>query len=188
MSNELRKSDFKLGSIHGKINPQKEDSEALIQRSVYLSQSIKIKRSNDDKKNSLIRLFAYEMPLGTGRDNCVDLVGYDEQHNLYLMELKKGSSTETLSKVIGQINDYEKRVTKIMEYIEDDFKKTFFLELKFREIRKIILAPREFYAKRGPDDYSDVTIEYLYFRDKDITDRTIGKTINVHNVRFMNKK
>ena len=50
MNSKLRKSDFKLGSIHGKIKPKAENSEAMIQRNVYLSQSIKIKRSNDDKK------------------------------------------------------------------------------------------------------------------------------------------
>ena len=62
--------------------------------------------------------------------------------------------------------------------------KTFFLKLKFIEIRKIILAPREFYARRDSNDYPDTTIEYLYFRDKDITERTIGEAINVHNARM----
>jgi hypothetical protein len=184
MNSKLRKSDFKLGSIHGKIDPKEENSEAMIQRNVYLSQSIKIKRSNDDKKNSLIRLFAYEMPLGLGRDNCVDLVGYDVKHNLYLIELKKGSSTETLSKVIDQVNGYADTVDKIQTYIEKDFEKTFYLKLKFKEIRKLILAPREFYKGSKRNDYTDDTIEYLYFRDKDITERTIGKTINVHKVKF----
>lgn len=184
MNRKLRKSNFKLGSIHGKINPKEENSEAMIQRNVYLSQSIKIKRSNDDKKNSLIRLFAYEMPLGLGRNNCVDLVGYDVQHNLYLIELKKGSSTETLSKVIDQVNGYAHTVDEIKKYIEKDFEKTFYLKLKFKRINKLILAPREFYRDSKRNDYSDNTIEYLYFRDKDITERKIGKTINVHNVKF----
>jgi hypothetical protein len=134
MNSKLRKCDFKLGSIHGKINPKEESSEAMTQRNVYLSQSIKIKRSNDDKKNSIIRLFAYEMPLGLGRDNCVDLVGYDVKHNLYLIELKKGSSAETLPKVIDQVNGYANKVAKILKYIEEDFEKTFYLKLKFKKI------------------------------------------------------
>ena len=183
MNSKLRKSDFKLGSIHGKISPKEENSEAMIQRNVYLSQSIKIKRSNDDKKNSLIRLFAYEMPLGLRRDNCVDLVGYDVKHNLYLIELKKGSSTEALAKVIDQVNGYENKVTEIKKYIEEDFEKTFYLNLKFKKIKKLILAPREFYKRNKRSDYSDDTIEYLYFRDMDITERKIGKTINVHKVK-----
>jgi len=183
MNSKLRKSDFKLGCIHGKINPKEENSEAMIQRNVYLSQSIKIKRSNDDKKNSLIRLFAYEMPLGLRRDNCVDLVGYDVEHNLYLIELKKGSSAEALSKVIDQINGYANKVAEIREHIEGDFEKTFYLNLKFKKIKKLILAPREFYKGNKRNDYSDDTIEYLYFRDMDITERKIGKTINVHKVK-----
>ncbi len=36
MANELRNRDFKLGIIHGKINPTEEKSEATIQRNVYL--------------------------------------------------------------------------------------------------------------------------------------------------------
>ena len=183
MNSKLRKSDFKLGSIHGKISPKEKNSEAMIQRNVYLSQCIKIKRSNDDKKNSLIRLFAYEMPLGSGRDNCVDLVGYDVNHNLYLIELKKGSSAEALSKVIDQINGYANKVAEIREHIEEDFEKTFYLNLKFKKIKKLILAPREFYKGNKRNDYSDDTIEYLYFRDMDITERKIGKTINVHKVK-----
>ena len=147
-----------------------------------------IKRSNDDTKNSLVRLFAYEMPLGYGRDECVDLVGYDAEYNLYLIELKKGSSTEDLSKVINQISGYAKKVDEILKYIEDDFEKTFFFKLKFGEIRRIILAPREFYEGKTSNDYSDSEIEYLYFRDKDIIERTIGEPVNVHNAKIMNKE
>ena len=183
MNDKLRKSDFKLGRIHGTMDPEKVDSEAQIQRNVYLNQSIRIKRSNNDTKNSLVRLFAYEMPLGHGRDECVDLVGYDAKHNLYLIELKKGSSTEDLTKVTNQISGYAKKVAEILKHIEDDFERTFFFRLKFGEIRRIILAPREFYEGKIFNDYSDSGIEYLYFRDKDITERNIGEPVSVHKYR-----
>jgi hypothetical protein len=184
MKSNLRKGDFKLGVIHGRIKPERKDSEAKIQRNVYLCQSIKIRRSNDDRLNSFIRLFAYEMPLGYGRNYCVDLVGYDVKHNLYLIELKKGSSSEVLSNIIKQINGYANRVAPILKDIEKDFQKTFYLPLEFKEIKKVILAPREFYKGRKSNDYKDNTIEYLYFRDKDIQERKIGRTINVHKVKF----
>ena len=48
------------------------------------------------------------MPLKTEckRGECVDLIGYDENCNLYLIELKKMNSSERMAGIIDQINDY----------------------------------------------------------------------------------
>ena len=180
-----RHDDFKLGVLHGKVNPQKDDSEAKIQRNVFLSQVIRIRRANDESKNTVIRLFAYEMPLGYSRDLCVDLVGYDAERNIYLIELKKGSSSENLDKVIYQINNYGKIVKKIKRLIEIDFKNTFYIPIKFKNIKKLIIAPREFYNINERIEL-DTSIEYLYFGVKDIIRKKVGSPVVV-NVMFKNR-
>jgi len=188
MDGDLRKRDYKLGQIHGRLNPKKGKSEAETQRKVFLSQRITICRSRDFAKNTSIRLFGYEMPLGFRRDLCVDLVGYDRGMNLYVIELKKGASREDIVKINKQVNRYAEKVGQIKANIEKDYKEAFFYPQKFREIKKIVLAPREFYSainwgRRDP------SIEYLYFRSDDITNQKVGRNINVHVVsaRHCNK-
>lgn len=177
----MRTTDFKLGYVHGKVKPAKKDSEAAIQRNVFLSPNIKIVRNKNEALNTNVHLFAYEMPTGY-RSKRVDLVGYDEKYNLYLIELKKGLSTESLARAINEINKYETAVKKLKKYIEADFKRTFFFSIKFKKIKKIILAPREFYKKEKASKL-DKSIEYLFFRTKDITKKETGQPVSVHVVR-----
>ncbi len=61
---------------------------------------------------------------------------YDLKYNLYLIELKNGSSTETISKVIEQVNSYADKVVKILKHIEKDFEKTFYLKLKSKKTKE----------------------------------------------------
>jgi len=181
-----RNRDFKLGIIHGKIQPDKEKSEASIQRNLFLHQRIVIKRGKYNE--CIVRLFAYEMPLGLKRDECIDLVGYDKDFNLFLIELKSEESKEHLSEVVQQLNNYEKRVKEIKRSIEKDFKKTFYLHIKFTDIKKAILAPKMFYYGKTLDDD---TIEYLYVKPNDVkkfTTNLIEKNrfdnpVVVHNVK-----
>ena len=183
MGENYRKSDFKLGALHGKVSPTKVASEAAIQRKLFLSQSIKIVRSSLESRNTCIRLIAYEMPLGYHRDLCVDLVGYDADHNLYLIELKAGTSSEKLPQVMDQIGKYACIVKEIKGYIEKDFEKTFYFPLKIKDIKKVILAPRKFYDKKTTD-YSNSNVEHLVFSDKDIDKddlkRALKPLVRVH--------
>lgn len=179
------RKDFKLGRLHGKVRAQKTKSEAAIQRIVYQRSVIRIVRSRDEKENTEIRLIAYEMPLGKWRDRCVDLVGYDKDKNLWIIELK-GHGQEKLGKVIGQLNGYEEYISLVMSNLEEDFKKTFYFEIKFRkDVKKLILAPKEFYKNSKREEFKDKTIEYAYFKDKNITGEK--KLRNIVDVRIEKK-
>ena len=174
-----RTKNFKLGQIHGKLRARKRKSEAHIQRTVFLIRKIKIWRKRN--KTTTVRMFGYEVPLQSGksRGSCVDLMGYDKDRNLYLIELKKKGSGEKIPKIIKQINDYENMVKRILPCIEREFKEEFLFPIKFNKtIRKIILAPREFYSSRK-EDLKGESIDFCYFRDKNINKRKSHRMINL---------
>ena len=182
MEKSLRKSDFKLGQLHGRLQAASSKSEARIQRTVFLSQKLKIWRKRNEA--TVVRIFGYEMPLKTGctRGECIDLVGYDKDYSLYLIELKKKESQEKIADIIEQLNGYETSVKQILSNIEEEFENEYFLPVHFGALKKIILAPREFYEKRKKD-LAPGSIEYAYFGDRDINKREPGEVINVHLVR-----
>jgi len=149
----------------------------------YPSQKLRLwKRRNE---TVIIRIFGYEVPLKTGqtRGECIDLIGYDKAQNLYLIELKKKTSSERMSKVIDQVNDYTDAVKKIVTHIEKEFENEYFLPIRFSGIKRIILAPREFYDRTRKKECVDLKIQYAYFRDTDITKRKPGDIINIHLVK-----
>lgn len=177
---ELRKKDFRLGKIHGKTSPQKKCSEATVQRNLFLGQRITIVRKRDGRSNPVVRIFAYEVPLEkVSRGRCIDLLGYDQDKNFYIFELKIEKSTEKLSKVNSQIKDYANTLIKIKEDIEREFNEEFFFTIEFKEIRKIVVAPREFYNRNG-DEYKS-GIEYLYYADPSVFEKdNIPPEVKLH--------
>jgi hypothetical protein len=178
MTRVVRKKDFRLGCLHGKLKAEDRRSEAHIQRTVFLSQRIKVWRKKDFAP--IIRLFAYEMPLEKYmRGRCIDLMGYDDNHNLYIIELKKKESGEKIERIIKQINDYAETVKIIQAYIEQEFEKAFFFPIKFVSIKKMILASREFYAGKK-FALNDNTIDYCYFRVKDINSIEPKEFVSIH--------
>jgi len=182
MDNGLRTTDFRLGQFHGKIWAEKGNSEAQIQRNLFLSQKIKLWRTR--KGPTVIRIFGYEVPLkkGCSRGECVDLLGYDEDRNLFLIELKKKDSTEKISDILNQLDGYANVVKTILPHIEEEFEKEYFFPMQFTAIKKIILAPRDFFRPRMKNLVPGA-IEYAYFANKDITTKSDGETINIHLVR-----
>ncbi len=125
-------------------------------------------------------IFAYEVPLEhSNRGRSVDLMGYDKDFNLYLIELKKKNSTEKMGRVINQLNEYEKLVQNIILSLEQEFEKEFFYPIHFKAIKKMVIAPREFFKGKN-HLLEDDTIEYGHFRDIDITDRQPKQRINIH--------
>ncbi len=182
MEKPLRKRDFKLGQLHGRLQAVSNKSEAHIQRTVFLSQRIKIWKKRNE--TTVVRIFGYEMPLKTGctRGECIDLIGYDKNHNLYLIELKKKESQERIADIVEQLNGYEDSVRRILPHIEDEFQSEYFVPVSFGTVKKIILAPREFYEGRKKDLVPG-SIEYAYFGDRDINKREPGEIINIHLVR-----
>ncbi len=183
MKKTLRKKDYRFGQLHGKLQAGNSASEAQIQRTVFLSQKLKICRKRDEIV--LVRIFGYEVPLkqSCSRGQCIDLIGYDKDHNLYLIELKKKESQERIADIIEQLNGYEESIKCILSNIEEEFKREYFLPINFKAIKKIILAPREFYEKKKKELLSG-SIEYAYFGDKDINKKEPGEAINIHLVKF----
>ena len=98
---------------------------------------------------------------------------------IYLIELKQKDSAEKMDKVINQLNEYETLVQQILPALEKEFEKEFFYPIHFKAIKKMVIAPREFF-KGKKYLLEDDTIEYGHFRDKDITDRQPKQMINIH--------
>jgi len=128
----------------------------------------------------VIRLFAYEVPLeSASRGDSIDLLGYDNVRNLYIFELKNKKSTEKLSDVNKQIERYAHKLKGIKKYIEGEFNQTFFFTVEFREIRKMVVAPLEFYKAPGDDYKRD--IEYLYYADGSVFEKAdIPQNVRLH--------
>ena len=104
MTANYRKSDFKIEQIHG-LPPSKSSHEARIRNYIFGARSLIINHTRDNKTN--IRIIGYEVPIysrGKKRDECIDLVGYDEFFHPWIIELKIGKSSELLDDVVSQVN------------------------------------------------------------------------------------
>jgi hypothetical protein len=181
MHKKPREEKFKLGQLHGKFLEEDNRSEAHIRQTIFLSQRLKLWRAKG--KTLVIRIFGYEIPLKTGckRGECVDLIGYDSEPNLYLIELKKEDSHEQ-KRIAQQVTGYKDAVEEIRAAIEKDFEKEFFFHVRFKEIKKIVLAPRKFYQKKN---LIDKDVIYAYFGDNDIHTHDPKNAINIHLVEKM---
>ncbi len=185
MGKTLRKQDFKLGQIHGRLQAENNKSEAQIQRAVFLSQKINLFVSRGHTIQ--IRLFGYEIPLqsNASRGRCVDLMGYDEKHNLYLIELKDENSREKTDKIEKQITDYEIMLRQRLIDIQKDFKREFFLPIIFgrKKIYRIILAPKQFFNPHRMKEIKRLRNEDIIYADfggRDIYGHEPGKPVSIH--------
>ncbi len=90
-----RQNNFRLLTIHGKLNPQRDESEARLRNDLYLVGSLTLDYGSKGSIN--IRLVGYEVPLTTGqsRGYCIDLLGYDKEFNPYIIELKTSITSDT---------------------------------------------------------------------------------------------
>jgi len=123
-------------------------------------------------ENVKVRLIGYEIPLGR-RGDRLDLLGYDEDHNPYLIELKKDSTNEDLSQIMKQVSRYELQFRDIKRAIRDEFREKFhWPEFEFTDQdKKMTLAHRELYKGKSPKDYKSTDIYLCSFaRLNDIYD------------------
>ena len=148
-----RTENFKLGCFHGKLNPDNLTSEAKLRNDLFLIGSLRLNITENDVK--YIRLIGYEVPLksGASRVNCLDLLGYDQNHIPYIIELKKDSSTDSINKIIKQVNGYEHMFNDVSYFIEKEFKSKFHWdEFSFNSAPiKIILAHRTYFENKVID-------------------------------------
>ncbi len=161
-----RTEDFKIGTFHGKLNPENSCSEAKLRNDLYLIGSLILKINENDIKT--IRLIGYEIPLksGASRVNCIDLLGYDQNHTPYIIELKKSSSNESLLEIIDQINEYEILFKDVKSYIEKEFKtKYHWKNFSFSsDLIKIILVHRDFFGEEENKQLKKIkkTIRFIF--------------------------
>ena len=184
-----RLNQFRLLTMHGVVRPR-AGSEARIRNDLYLVGAVKLMYSRVLHED--IRLIGYEVPLQSGqkRGNCIDLFGYDANHNPYIIELKVGASGDDLPKVIKQINDYEEMLIKHLGCIETEINEKLFLnDFKLtRNVKKIILASREYYDKNPWKAYKESDILFCYFYGKENVDDLVEKatgekivSLSIHN-------
>ena len=157
-----RKKDFKIGCFHGKILPGDQSSEAKLRNDLYLvgMLSINIARAENIK----IRLIGYEIPFGH-RGDRLDLLGYDEDYNPYLIELKKDNTNEDLNQVMDQVRRYEEQFKDVKKAIRNEFRKKFhWPNFEFsNKVKKMILAHREFYTGKSPKKFKSTDIYLCSF-------------------------
>ena len=184
-----RLNQFRLLTMHGVVRPR-AGSEARIRNDLYLVGAVKLMYSRVLHED--VRLVGYEVPLQSDkpRGECIDLFGYDAEHNPYIIELKTGESLEKLPEVIQQINDYESMLIPLLGDIEKEIKNKLFLdEFKLtRKVKKIILASREYYDKNPWKPFKNGDILFCYFYGKQNVDNIVEKatgekivSLSIHN-------
>lgn len=171
MKIEYRKKNFKIAQLHGKHLDSKSPSrEASLRNSLYHAGILCIPKSSNEFKK--IRLVGYEVPIleaKTGsRVECIDLLGYDQDHMPWIIELKKGKANDSLDSVVAQINRYAKVFEEgVRSPIQDEIRERFlWTDFCFSEgLGKMILAHQEFFKDRKKGD----TLEDLKATRNDIT-------------------
>ncbi len=169
MPNLYRQVDFRLGSVHGKI-PHASSIEAQVRNHLYNVGMIILRHKTG--RFTKIRLVGYEVPIwnrGKSRDECIDLLGYDEAFRPWIIELKKAASIEKVPKVVSQVNRYAEAFQEIKTPIQAEIRERFFWpDFTFNgEIGKIILADRAFYnQKEIPVRNTDINFCYFARRNE----------------------
>lgn len=147
---QLRRKGFRIGVYRTKQESAGDKTEYKIQRDIYLIGKLRLQFRRNETRD--IRIFAYEVPIFTGakRVNCLDLLGYDQDYNLFVIELKRADNREKLSEVLGQINEYHGVVEQIKENIVKEAREALLLDdsFIFNNVYKMILAPRKYYNSK----------------------------------------
>jgi len=161
MNTNYRKFDFKIEQMHGK-SPSKSSREACIRNYIFGARSLLINQTKDNK--IIIRIIGYEVPIyarGKKRDECIDLVGFDESYRPWIIELKVGKSSELLDDVVSQVNRYAKAFDEgIRGPVQDEVRaRLLWPSFSFEgAVNRMILSDRSFFAgrKERPEDSDDI--------------------------------
>ena len=151
MTSDYRTSEFKLGSIHGK-SPTDRCREAQLRNHIFGTGNLVI--DGGAKLKTRIRIVGYEVPIwrrGKSRDECIDLLGYDETFKPWIIELKRAKSSEKLADVFTQVDRYVKAFDEgIRNAVQDEIRLRFlWQDFCFgSETGKMILADRYFFKNQ----------------------------------------
>lgn len=169
---EPRKRDFKIGCFHGKVIPEKPEDESTLRNGLFLKGSLILIR---ETKACKIRFIGYEVPTCEGKDSKknIDLLGYDENYDLYLIELKRGLTSEKTNIATGKINRYYECLLKSLPSLQNEFRLEYHLpEFEFSGlIHCVILAHSIYYIKHKPSEFKENGISpytFRYEKDDDI--------------------
>ena len=184
-----RRSGFRIGTVHGKSNPRKRKSEAQLQRDVFLRGSLALIKSSEKSKQEIVRIVGYEVPLSSAkRSGSIDLVGYDRHHRLYLIELKRGKSTEKIAQIVAQLQRYDQQFATIRDGFVEELKTAYHFDFVPKDkVQLMILAPREFWTRQEKNIpvAQHAGIDCTYFRIKDVkTLRSGHGPVSVHFRKF----
>jgi len=165
-----RNEKFRLFTMHGVVQPP-IGCEERIRNGLFMAGSLNLVIAKNVTKK--IRLAAYEMPLekDTSSGKRIDLFGYDDEYTTYIIELKTGDAKDEVPAVIDQINRYESMINTILNDLQRAINEQLFLkEFKLtRQVKKIILAPYDYYSKHDWKPYKDMGILFCYIRkDKNV--------------------
>jgi|GEM_PF-535511 len=147
---ELRENDYKLLRMHGKITPRYDHYEAKLRNDLFMVGSLHIVTGKGIFER--IRLVGYELPLYHNRDECIDLLGYDENHNLYVIELKINNKMPP-EEISDQLSRYTESIKDLTSLLAEEIKNELFLkEFSFSEkVFKLALVPSDYH---GPEGYN----------------------------------
>jgi len=142
-----RTKNFKLGTFHGKLFPEKNIREAKLRNALYLIGNLRVELAREDCFD--VRILGYEVPLGE-RDKRIDLLGYDKYYNSWIIELKTDESTDTIDEVVNQVNDYANLFKPLIPFIKEEIKDVFLLDINLTDnIKKMVLMPRDYYVGKN---------------------------------------
>lgn len=160
----VRDKDYKLLRMHGKVAPKYNSSEAKLRNDLFMVGALNITIGKGEYRK--IRLIGYEVPLYCNRDECIDLLGYDEKHNLYVIELKINNSKNP-RQVSKQINKYVETIKHIVINIAEEIKAELHLaDFTFSgNIIKLALVPKVYHEQHDKSQWDrDILVCSIQWR------------------------
>ncbi len=140
----VSQKDYKLFRMHGRVAPQFGHYEAKLRNDLFMVGALQIKTGK--KEHQRVRLIGYEVPLETENSvEYIDLLGYDNKYNLYIVELKTNNESNPVD-VSTQLKGYRENVQKIIDSLEREVRDLLFLQDFYfsRKIIKLALVPHDF--------------------------------------------
>jgi hypothetical protein len=156
-----RTSNFKLEQIHGKA-PDSTSGEALLRNYIFGVRLLRINHTQN--KKTYIRIIGYEVPIysrGQHRDECIDLLGYDEQYQPWIVELKQEKASDSLGEVVAQVTRYAEAFDNgIGQAVQEEVReRLLWPSFSFKgKAKRMILASRTFFIGRNetPKNSKDI--------------------------------
>lgn len=163
LSSRPRMKGFRIGMWHGKQLLPGDPREYKIQRDMYQIGSAILKFGKGDQGERRVRFAGYEVPLRMRRER-MDLVAYDSDFNVYIVEVKRSENTEPLDQVVEQVEGYSDLFEEIRPHFEREFTDAFFLPgVTLGKVVTVICAPRQYYlAGRCSDNSTNLKFAKRY--------------------------